>query len=322
MGIDVHQHIWTPGFVDALRGRGTPPFLSGWTLYLDGEAPYAVNPLDHDLGHRLTFNAGHGIDLALVSLSSPLGIEHLAPEDAWPLLRAYHDGALALPPTFRAWASTCVTEIDPQRTAKVLDSGFAGLQLPATTLLDAAGFARVAPLLDLLEDRDLPLFVHPGPAGAAGTGAAPAAGAAAPAGAAEEPGWWPAMVPYVQQMHAAWYAFRAFGRPRHPRLRVCFALLSGLAPLHVERFIARGGSARGAVDTDAFLETSSYGHQAIDAITRVAGVEVVVLGSDAPYASPASALLGEAIEHQISVTNPTRLLNLKGAVPDDLGVIA
>jgi hypothetical protein len=34
---------------------------------------------------------------------------------------------------------------------------------------------------------------------------------------------------------------RAFGRPRHPRLRVCFALLAGLAPLHVERFIARGG---------------------------------------------------------------------------------
>ena len=27
----------------------------------------------------------------------------------------------------------------------------------------------------------------------------------------------------------------------HPRLRVCFALLAGLAPLHAERLAARGG---------------------------------------------------------------------------------
>ncbi|MFC4533543.1 amidohydrolase [Sphaerisporangium dianthi] len=297
MGIDVHQHMWTPGFSGALRGRAKPPFLSDWTLFLDGEAPYEVNPLDHDLGHRLAFNHDHGIDLALVSLSSPLGVEHLPPGEAWPLLDAYHEGALALPPSFRAWASTCVTEIDLGRTAEALDGGFAGLQLPATALLDAGGLARVAPLLDLLQQRDLPLFVHPGPAAAA-----------------EGPAWWPALVPYVQQMHAAWYAFQAFGRPRHPRLRVCFALLAGLAPLHVERLIARGGSARGVVDPDSFLETSSYGHQAIDAITRVVGVEVVVLGSDAPYAAPARTLLGEAIEQQISLTNPSRLLDLEGAV--------
>jgi hypothetical protein len=298
MGIDVHQHIWTPGFVEALRGRGTPPFLDGWTLFLDGEAPYEVNSLDHDPGRRVASNRKHGIDLALVSPSSPLGIEHLPPADAWPLLDAYHGGALELPESFRAWASTCVAEIDVKRTAEVLDGGFAGLQLPATGLLDAAGFARVAPLLDLLEERDLPLFVHPGPAASA-----------------EGPAWWPAVVPYVQQMHATWYAFRAFCRPRHPRLRACFALLSGLAPLHMERFIARGGSARGVVDPDAFLETSSYGHQAIDAITRVLGIEVIVLGSDAPYASPPETLLGEAATHQMSVINPVRLLNMEGAVP-------
>ncbi|WP_214409664.1 amidohydrolase family protein [Sphaerisporangium fuscum] len=298
MRIDVHQHIWTSGFVAALRARHIPPFLDGWTLHLDGEAPYQVNPADHDLGHRVAFNRHHGIDLALVSLSSPLGVEHLPPAEAWPLLDAYHDGALRLPGSFRAWASTCVSDIDPERTAKVLDAGFAGLQLPATALLGSADLARVAPLLDLLEERGLPLFVHPGPAPAA-----------------ETPGWWAAVVPYVQQMHAAWYAFRAFGRPRHPRLRVCFTALAGLAPLHTERYIARGGENRGVVDPDAFLETSSYGHQAIDAITRAVGVEVVVLGSDAPYATPARTLLGEAAEQQISHTNPLRLLDMEGAVP-------
>ncbi|MFC4589646.1 amidohydrolase family protein [Sphaerisporangium corydalis] len=296
MRIDVHQHIWTRGFVDALRARTTAPYLDGWTLYLDGEEPFAANPLDHDVDHRLTLN--QDLDLALVSLSSPLGVEHLPPADAWPLLDAYHDGALELPTSFRAWASTCVTEVDATRTAKELDRGFVGLQLPATSLLDATAYARLAPLLDLLEDRDRPLFVHPGPASAPGT-----------------PPWWAAVVPYVQQMHASWYAFRAFGRPRHPRLRVCFALLGGLAPLHVERLIARGGSARGAVDPDAFLETSSYGHQAIDAITRAVGVEVVVLGSDRPYAAPAETLLGEAAARTMSVTNPMRLLKMEGAVP-------
>ncbi|MDH2427539.1 amidohydrolase family protein [Sphaerisporangium sp. TRM90804] len=289
MSIDVHQHIWTREFVEALRRRAAPPYLDGWTLFLDGEEPYEVNPADHDLDRRLKLN--RGFDLALVSLSSPLGIEHLPAGEAWPLLTAYHEGALGLPSAFGAWASTCVTEIDPGRTAAVLDRGFAGLQLPATALLDADGLTRAAALLDLLEERGLPLFVHPGPASAPGT-----------------PGWWPAVVPYVQQMHAAWYAFHAFGRPRHPRLRVCFALLAGLAPLHVERFIARGGTTRGVVDPDVFLETSSYGHQAIDAVTRVLGVEVVVLGSDRPYASPAETLLGEAAEHQMSVTNPARLL--------------
>ncbi|GGL17781.1 hypothetical protein Sme01_72970 [Sphaerisporangium melleum] len=311
MRIDVHQHIWTPAFAAALRERATPPYLRGWMLHLDGEPPYEVDPLDHDLGRRLAFNREHGLGLALVSLSSPLGIEHLPPADAWPLIDAYHQGALGLPPSFRAWAAACVSEIDPARTADALDAGFAGLQLPATALLDAGGLARVAPLLDLLQERGLPLFVHPGPAAAhsAPTGSGTTAEPAEPA----ELGWWPAVVPYVQQMHAAWYAFAASGRPRHPRLRVCFALLAGLAPLHVERFITRGGSTRGAVDPDAFLETSSYGHQAIDAITRVVGVEVVVLGSDAPYAAPARTLLGEAIEQQISLTNPQRLLDLEGA---------
>jgi hypothetical protein len=114
-------------------------------------------------------------------------------------------------------------------------------------------------------------------------------------------------------MHAAWYAFQAFGRPRHPRLRVCFALLAGLAPLHVERFIARGGSTRGVVDPGMFLETSSYGHQAIDAVSRVTGIEVLVLGSDRPYASPAETLLGTAAEQQMRCTNPARLLGAAGA---------
>jgi hypothetical protein len=289
---DVHQHLWGTAFTDALRGRTTAPRLDGWTLHLDGEPPYDVDPADHDPSARAAQAAADGFDRVLTSLSSPLGVEWLPPAEAAPLLDAYHEDALALPAPFGAWAAACVSEIDPSPLAARLDRGFVGLQLPADALLDAAGYERCAPLLSLLETRDLPLFVHPGPApGSTG------------------PSWWPALVPYVQQMHAAWFAFRAFGRERHPRLRVCFALLAGLAPLHGERLAARGGG-RGEVDRDVFLETSSYGPRAVDATIRALGIDTIVCGSDRPYAPPLGfgPEFGDAAEHAIRVSNPGRLL--------------
>nr|WP_055505088.1 amidohydrolase family protein [Nonomuraea pusilla] len=288
MGVDVHQHLWAPGFVEALRRRASPPRLDGWTLLLDGEEPYEVNPADHDPAERARRDAAAGLDLVLLSLSSPLGIEFLPPEESWPLIDAHHDGALALGAPYGAWAATCLSEPDPDRLAKDLDRGLAGLQIPAGAEPDDR-------LLDVLTERDLPLFVHPGPV-------------ASPPGL---PGWWPAMVPYVQQMHAAWHRFHAVVRPRHPRLRVCFALLAGLAPLHSERLIARGGPRRGLVDPGCYVETSSYGPRAIDAIVRELGVDVVVNGSDAPYATAPDPGLGVAARHAVRVANPLRLLGRK-----------
>ncbi|KPH98001.1 amidohydrolase 2 [Actinobacteria bacterium OK074] len=292
--VDVHQHLWTPSLLAALRARREPPFLDGWTLRLRGEPPFEVPPADHDIARRAELAAADGLGRALVSLSAPIGVEWLPAAEARPLLDAYHEDAATLPEPFGAWAAACVTDVDADATAKTLDQGFAGLQLPADSLADAAGYARCAPLLDLLEERDLPLFVHPGPAGDGQAG----------------PGWWPAMVPYVQQMHAAWFAFRAFGRPRHPRLRVCFALLAGLAPLHGERFAARGG-ARESADPGVFVETSSYGPTAVGAVVRALGVDSVVQGSDRPYAGPPRHPgfgLGGAAAYAFRIANPRRLL--------------
>ncbi|MFF3372520.1 amidohydrolase [Streptomyces sp. NPDC002680] len=298
--VDVHQHLWTPSLVAALRARREPPFLDGWTLYLRGEPPFALPPADHDIARRAELAAADGLGRVLVSLSAPIGVEWLPAAEARPLLDAYHEGSAELPKPFDAWAAACVRDIDADTTAKDLDRGFAGLQLPANALADAAGYERCAPLLDLLEERDLPLFVHPGPA----------------AGESEGPGWWPAMVPYVQQMHAAWFAFRAFGRPRHPRLRVCFALLAGLAPLHGERFAARsGGLTDGDADPGVFVDTSSYGPRAVDAIVRALGTGAVVQGSDRPYAEPPlhpGFGLGGAAAYAFRISNPRRLLTGKG----------
>jgi hypothetical protein len=285
--------------LEALRRRRRSPRLQGWTLILDGEPDYPVDPGAHDPVARAAAATADGVGHVLVSLSSPLGVEWLPPEEASHLLDAYHAGALALPAPFRAWAAACISEVVPEQVHAALDRGCVGLQLPAPALLDAAGYNRCAPLLALLETRGLPLFVHPG---------------SAPVGSNGLPAWWPALVPYVQQMHAAWYAFLAFGRPRHPRLRVCFAMLAGLAPLHGERAAVRGAG-KGAVDPDAFLETSSYGPRALDAIVRVLGIDVLVHGSDRPYALPTDGGLGQAAEQAIRLSNPLRLLAPQGVPP-------
>ncbi|MFD9210847.1 amidohydrolase [Streptomyces sioyaensis] len=302
MPTDVHQHLWPPEFLALLRSRGAPPRLDGWTLHLPGEPPYPVDPADHDIAARARLARADGLDLALVSLSSPLGIEDLPPAEAAPLLTAFHDGALDLPAPFGVWASVCLSTPEPDAEAlrHELARGCVGLQLPATALLDAAGWARCGPLLDAVAELDKPLFVHPG---------------AAP-GTPDAPAWWAALVPYVQQLHTAWFAFRAFGRPRHPDLRVCFAALAGLAPLHGERLVARGGGReRGRVDCQAFYETSSYGTRAVDALVRAAGIDVVVSGSDRPYAAPVLPDLGaQAALHALRTANPARLLGpTKGA---------
>ena len=304
--IDVHQHLWPDGLIEALRARRTPPRLRGWTLELAGEPDFPVDPAWHDVDARATQAVEDGLDVALVSLSSPLGIETLPAGEAGELLEVYHDGALAFPAPFGAWAAACLSEIDAAALARELGRGFAGLQLPATTLLDAAGYERVAPLLETLEAAGKPLLVHPGPAAA---GVRPAA-VAAPSVANGPPAWWPALVPYVQQMHAAWFAFRAYGRRAHPELRVCFAILAGLAPLHGERFVARAGE-RNVVDDRVFLEISSYGTRAVDATIRALGIDVLVNGSDRPYANPVRLDLGAAALRALRRTNAKRLLYSK-----------
>jgi hypothetical protein len=121
-------------------------------------------------------------------------------------------------------------------------------------------------------------------------------------------------------MHAAWFAFRVHGRPAHPQLRVCFAMLAGLAPLHGERLLARGGE-RSPVDTDVFLDVSSYGTRAVDATVRVLGVDVLVNGSDRPYAAPAVLDLGDWFAAVLRRSNPLRLLDLEEVI-DVLDVTA
>jgi 6-methylsalicylate decarboxylase len=286
---DVHQHVWPAALVAALRARSSPPCLDGWTLHLAGEPPFAVEPADHDVERRAGLLAGAGFGRALVSLSSPLGIEYLPRGEAAPLLDAFHEGALAWGEPFGVWAAAGLDVVDAAALRSALDAGCVGLQLPATAVADAAGLARCAPLLDVLEAAGRPLLVHPGPAPSP-----------------DVPAWWPALVPYVQQLHAAWFAFRDTGRARHPRLRVCFVALGGLAPLHAERAAARGGPT--GVDPAMYVDTSSYGPAAVGAALSMLGPGLVVAGSDEPYARYTHPARDEPAWRAVCSENPARLL--------------
>lgn len=285
--IDVHQHVWPEPFLAALRARRSAPRLDDWTLHTTGEPPYRVEPGDHSISARAELAAADGIDLALVSLSSPLGIESLPADEARPLLDAYHEGVLALPRPFGAWAAAGLDVPDPAALRDVLAAGCVGLQLPANALADGAGYEHCAPLLAELERSGKPLFVHPGPVPSA-----------------SGPAWWAAVVGYVGQMHAAWFAWHEYGARRYPRLRVVFAMLAGLAPLHGDRLAARGGP-EGLPAAGVFVETSSYGHGIVDAVAAQLGADRIVLGSDRPYAAPLSA---GARDRQLRVENPALLL--------------
>ncbi|WP_229072760.1 amidohydrolase family protein [Actinoplanes sp. DH11] len=294
--IDCHQHLWPVEFLDALRGRDTYPYVRGWTLHLAGEEPYVIDPGDHDVSARRARELAEGKEQVLLSLSSPLGIEHLPAGEGAGLIDVWHASALALGDPFRVWAAASVTDLDPGRLAAILgEDRIAGLQLPATALGDPAAIERLQPLLAELERAGKPLLVHPGPA---------------PAGPAELPSWWPALVPYVAQLHQSWMAWHISGRRQHPALRIAFVALAGLAPLHHERLAARGGSL-GALDPYVYYETSSYGTRAIDAMVRVVGVDGIVHGSDRPYAEPGDPGMGEAFAHAVFTANPRHLLTGK-----------
>jgi predicted TIM-barrel fold metal-dependent hydrolase len=303
---DIHQHLWPEALVAALTWRREAPLIRrsnrGWLLRLRDEPEHSFDPADHDPEARVALLRRDGLQRALVCISSPLGIEGLARDEAEPLLEAHNAELLALGEPFGVWGAVSLRPPDPEQADALLDAGAVGISLPAGALSGPAGMDHCAGLLERLERRDAPLLVHPGPdpwrAGRA-------------QGYAEDgtPAWWPAMTRYVADMNAAWHAFVAFGRPRHPGLRVVFAMLAGGAPLHAERLAARGGPSGGVADNRIYYDTSSYGPRTIDALARCVGIDQLVYGSDRPVVDvPSSTPLGPAARAAMVSSNVARLL--------------
>ena len=257
---DIHQHLWPDGLLSSLARRTVAPRLrrDGRELVARarGRRAGAVRP-----ARSTTRATPHRLRTAIViAPSRPLGIESLPEAEA--LLDDFHRGVLELGAPFELWASLVLA--DPARVRRrLLDAGAVGLSLPAGALGGPAGIERSAPALERLAPRPRRCSSIPGPA-------------------AGSPAWFPALTAYVAEMSTAWHAWAQWGRPAHPTLRVVFAMLAGLAPLHAERLAARGGPSEAVHDPLTSFDTSSYGPRAIDAMLRVVGVDRLLYGSDRP----------------------------------------
>lgn len=305
---DVHQHFWTDPLLQALSEREEFPFVredNGLrVLFVAGERPYVVDTTTETVERRAALLRLDDLDAALVCLSSPLGIESLPRAQAQPLIDAYLDGALALGEPFGVWGAIALDHPNPHDVDRVLDRGCVGLSLPAAALAGVDAIARLYPVLDRLRARGAPLLVHPG-------------GASSPAdeeASLREPLWWSALTRYVAQMQAAWLAFVSVARAEHPGLRVIFAMLAGLAPLHVERLRSRGGPAPCLADPLLFYETSSHGQRAVRALTSMIGPEQLLYGSDRPVVEPAEHDMPDALDRDAIATATARALGPVGAV--------
>lgn len=268
--------------ITALEQRTQPPFVrrenGSAVLYSAGEPPYPLDLDAEDPAKRAALVRAGGVDLAVVAISSPIGIEALPRDQAQPLIEAHLDGVLALPEEFGAWGPFALDGAQPDSVDAVLARGCVGVTVPAGALAGPAPLRALAPVLDRIAEHGVPLFVHPGRA--PGQPAAPVA--------ADEPGWWRPLTDYVWQMQAAWYTFAAYGRAAHPELKVIFAMLAGGAPMHVERFAARGGPRVDLHDPNTFYETSSYGPQAVGATVQLVSQDQLVYGTDRPVIKPVS----------------------------------
>jgi predicted TIM-barrel fold metal-dependent hydrolase len=70
--------------------------------------------------------------------------------------------------------------------------------------------------------------------------------------------------------------------------------------------MARGG--RAVPDPGVFLDVSSYGERAVDAVLREIGVDQLVFGSDRPVIAARELSLGDAVRAALRERNPARLL--------------
>ncbi len=270
MTVDVHRHVLTPRVFDALSARTSAPYVRRGRLVVAHEADAPVTAeTGEDALARLT---QAGLDRGVVALSAALGVERLPADEAQPVLSAWRADVADLPAGLTGWDAG-------------LDAAGTHVCLPATDLVTPAALDRLGPFLEALERRDGVLFVHPGPAG---------------------PGaWLPALTAYPASLLSAWLAWTAHGRAQHPRLKVLFAALAGLGPVHAERIAARGGPTL-TPDPLTYFDTSSYGPIAAAAVALAVGDSQIVYGSDHPWA-------GWANEHQTfpstySTSNPRQLM--------------
>ena len=205
MTIDVHQHLWPAPFLAALRARRTAPRLEGWELSLPGERPYAIDPADHDPAARAAQAADRrrraGARGAVRRARARPPARRRSPPSSPPR------GSTARSRSRRRSAPgpwPAPPRPSRPRCEAALDRGAVGLEVAADVLAAPDGPRPPRPAARRCSTR---------------RGARCSSTPARPARRTTpgRPGWWAPVVPYVAQLHAAWWAWADAGPRPLPR---------------------------------------------------------------------------------------------------------
>ena len=283
---DIHQHLWPESFLERLAARTTPPSLDADVLTtVEGRFPIDLG--DHRLESRVAALDRDGIDVAVISLQTSLGFEHLSADERVVLEDTWAEGARELVEA----AGGRLRAFSPSRVR----DGFVGISIGSSVL---AALGDSESILQEAERLGALVFVHPDAGRASG---------------ASRPDWWAWVTGYPARMQAAYLAWLAFGRERWPSLRVVFAMLAGGGPFQLERLARRGVDVRSALDPNTFFEVSTHGRRAIELCIETFGVSQLAYGSDTPVVDPEPTLaavrgFGDAVTHVLQTDTPERLL--------------
>ena len=285
---DIHQHLWPPAFLDALRARTEPPYLRDDVL-VDGRGARSSStrrPRSRASGRRSSTATASTSPCS--RSSRRLGIEGLpglsATSSRRPGSKASAELVAASDGRFRALAPWRIVD------------GFAGTSVGASALVDRRARA------SLLEAVD-----------AGGGLALRASRGRAPGDAPNRPEWWSGRPATRRRCSSAYLAWLGGGRDPIPPLRIVFAILAGGAPIHHERLAHRGVDVRSALDPNTLFDTSTYGRRAIELCIETFGVERLVYGSDTPVVDPRPTLaavrgLGDSVARLLQSDTPGRLI--------------
>ena len=165
--VDVHQHLLSEpadrraGSAAQATGARPPPRR----LDIPGRRRARQRALVRcdDVGLRTAELRREEIDLALVALSTALGVETLPAEEAAPLLEAYEEGFEELSDGFGGWGAVQLEAPDPDEVDAAIAPGprrhhpAGGRPREPRCARAGRAAARAA------RNHDAPLFVHPGP---------------------------------------------------------------------------------------------------------------------------------------------------------------
>ncbi len=302
MTIDTHAHLTLPAFSELLKTRNL--------ARLHQKAETAEE--------RLAALDAAGIDGQVLSLPGLAGIDSLPAEEAAPLVRAFNSGiaevVAAHPERFAGLASLPHSDID----AAVIELEYAldhlhlrGAILPVDAFQDTATAEKLRPIFQAGEARGAHFFIHPG---------AFRGGVVEPlrlgnAEVARDVSLKVAVK--LQTRITSAYLTLAFTDflEAFPSVTIQLANLGGVVPFLVERLDhpakRKGDESLLPSLRKIFVDTASFGSEAIGLTARIIGADRVLFGTDHPI-FPLEPTLEGLSQAQLSTEQRETILSSAG----------